>query len=164
MIDLFILIKLQRGLFQNDSIIILFCSLADHLHQFHNNYFIQPFIRSIASIRKYFLHLFICSNIFFCSAVHPFDFILAKNFLHLCKNLLHLCIHLAIPFQTAWLSVSHPCACCAFIPEEHLRMRGHIYINDLPNHFNYFTILVCRSRAIQPCISDKFLFEYSQLV
>ena len=110
--------SMQRGLFQTDSIIILFGSLADHPHLFQNNYFIQPFIRSIASVQKYFLHSFICSKIFVSSS---------SIWLHPCKNFLHLCIHLAIPFQTAWLSVSHPCACRAFIPEEHLRMRGHIH-------------------------------------
>jgi len=71
------------------------------------------------------------------SAVYPFDCIRAKIFfirasvwLQPCKNFLHPCTRLAVPFWTAWLSVSHQYACHAFayhlfIPKERFCGRGH---------------------------------------
>lgn len=71
------------------------------------------------------------------SAVYPFDCICAKIFfihasvwLQPCKTFLHLYIHLAVPFWTAWLSISHQysChvfACHLFIPKERFCGRGH---------------------------------------
>ena len=71
----------------------------------------------------------------FSLVVHPCDLICSKIFvsrvsiwLHPCKNFLHLCIRRADPFQTAWLSVSHLCACRVFIPKERFSVRGHIYL------------------------------------
>ena len=69
----------------------------------------------------------------FCH-VSTFNCIRAKIFLH-------LWIRLAIPFQTAWLSVSHPCACCAFIPKEHLRVRGHMFVIQTVGYVPLVSIL-----------------------
>ena len=90
--------------------------------------FLNPCIRLTSSVRK------------FSSSVYPFDFIRAQIFfirvsvwLHPCENFLYPCIRLAVPFQTAWLSVCHPCACRAFacracIPKERFPVRGHIFL------------------------------------
>ena len=122
--------------------------LADRPHQFKNNYFLHPFKNTFFSRLsvqphpfKNFHQQFICSTASvqkFLSAMYPFDCICAKIFficatiwLHPCKNFLHPCICSAIPFRMAWLSISHPHACCAlacpaFIPKECFHVRGHI--------------------------------------
>ena len=62
--------------------------------------------------------------------LHPFKIFVShvSVWLHPCKNFFHPCIHSPDPFRTARLSVSHPCACRAFIPKECFRVRGHIYL------------------------------------
>ena len=103
---------------------------------FFSRSFIRPYpfkirqlcIRLTASVQKFSL------------SVHSFDcirgkisFIRASVWLRPCENFLHQCICVAVPWRTAWLSVSHPCtcrafACCACIPKERFPVRGHIYM------------------------------------
>ena len=77
----------------------------------------------------------------FSSAVFPYVW------LHLCKNFLYPCIRWDDPFRKAWLSVSHPCACCvfacrAYISKECFRMRGHLFI---------ITIIMSQYETLECC-------------
>lgn len=93
----------------------------------------QPAIQNISSA----IHLFdlICSKIFLSHSsvqLHPLKIFVSyvSIWMHPFKYIYHLFIHLA------WLSVSHPFPCHAFVRKEHFRMRGHILLIVLePNSF-----------------------------